>query len=40
MSVPSFLSYGSRDLVMRLIPNSKLPLAQYRVPITKFTIQR
>ena len=32
--------YGSNDLMMRLIPNSKLPFAQYSVPITKLLLEK
>jgi len=38
--VTTFLLSGSRLLMMRDIPNSKLPLAQYRVPITRLTMHK
>ncbi len=40
VSISSFLAYGSKLLMMRLIPNSKFCFVQQSVPITKFTMHR
>lgn len=40
MSVPNLSLTGSRDLMINDIPNSKKPLEQYKVPITRLTMQR
>ena len=34
------LVVGLRDLMILVMPNSKFPLAQYSVPITRFTMHR
>lgn len=36
----TFFWMGSRDLMILLIPNSKLSLEQYSVPMTRLTMQR
>lgn len=40
VSISIFLAYGSKLLMMRLIPNSKFCFVQQSVPITKFTMHR
>jgi hypothetical protein len=38
--VPNFSENGSNDLMISLMPKSKFPLEQYKVPITKFTMHK